>query len=442
MKNIGLINLFLLFSLESACAENNSAILPVNYPVSSKIESIPLPPVGKRWILDEKFSDEFEGTKLDDSKWLDCHPNWIGREPGLFEPSQVSLKDGMLLLKGEKMDKEKVVHAYGQDRVFNISCAAVVSKTQEAHYGYYECRFKANKTTLSTTFWLSSRGGEGNFSTEGRQPEGAAKGKFSQELDICECIGRAGDFNGKFFSLGMNANIHYWFTPEGGSEKQDIRAKETRLLRSDGKTPSEGFNIYGCWWKDENTATFYLNNEQSNTVSFANRKTGEPFCLTEPMGLNMVVETYPQPWIALPTDEELSDPDKNTSYYDWVRSYILTDINKPDARNGNSTVFKEHLQFIEKPEILSCAENGKVRFQLAYTAGMDCEISILIYNAQNNLMAFEVFPVYSGYGNTFYSFPAQLTAGELYHAVAYIRPLGASGNENAFEGDSFAFKCR
>ena len=57
-------------------------------------------------------------------------------------------------------------------------------------------------------------------------------------------------------------------------------------------------------------------------------------------------------------------------------------------------------------------------------------------------MAFEVFPVYSGYGNTFYSFPAQLTAGELYHAVAYIRPLGASGNENAFEGDSFAFKCR
>ena len=340
------------------------------------------------------------------------------------------------------MDKEKVIHAYGQDRVFNISCAAVVSKTQEAHYGYYECRFKANKTTLSTTFWLSSRGGEGNFSTEGRQPEGAAKGKFSQELDICECIGRAGDFNGKFFSLGMNANIHYWFTPEGGSEKQDIRAKETRLLRSDGKTPSEGFNIYGCWWKDENTATFYLNNEQSNTVSFANRKTGEPFCLTEPMGLNMVVETYPQPWIALPTDEELSDPDKNTSYYDWVRSYILTDINKPDARNGNSTVFKEHLQFIEKPEILSCAENGKVRFQLAYTAGMDCEISILIYNAQNNLMAFEVFPVYSGYGNTFYSFPAQLTAGELYHAVAYIRPLGASGNENAFEGDSFAFKCR
>ena len=44
-----------------------------------------------------------------------------------------------------------------------------------------------------------------------------------------------GILTAKFFSLGMNANIHYWFTPEGGSEKQDIRAKETRLLRSDGK---------------------------------------------------------------------------------------------------------------------------------------------------------------------------------------------------------------
>lgn len=33
---------------------------------------------------------------------------------------------------------------------FNISCAAVVSKEEKAHYGYYECRFKANKTTLSS----------------------------------------------------------------------------------------------------------------------------------------------------------------------------------------------------------------------------------------------------------------------------------------------------
>ncbi len=29
-----------------------------------------------------------------------------------------------------------------------------------------------------------------------------------------------------------------------------------------------------------------------------------------PMGMNLVSETYPFPWISLPTDEELADPEK------------------------------------------------------------------------------------------------------------------------------------
>ena len=37
------------------------------------------------------------------------------------------------------------------------------------------------------------------FPTDGKQPEGAAPGMFKQELDICECIGRTGDFNGNSF---------------------------------------------------------------------------------------------------------------------------------------------------------------------------------------------------------------------------------------------------
>ena len=53
--------------------------------------------------MNPDFSDEFNGTALDATKWLDHHPTWKGRVPGLFMPSQVSVKDGYLQIKGEKM---------------------------------------------------------------------------------------------------------------------------------------------------------------------------------------------------------------------------------------------------------------------------------------------------------------------------------------------------
>ena len=69
----------------------------------------PKPPVGMRWVLNPDFSDEFNGSSLDTTKWLDHHPTWKGRKPGLFMPSQISVKDGFLQLKGEKMVKDTVV---------------------------------------------------------------------------------------------------------------------------------------------------------------------------------------------------------------------------------------------------------------------------------------------------------------------------------------------
>ncbi len=95
----------------------------------------PDPPVGKRWVLNEQFSDEFNGTSLDSSKWNNYHPNWIGRAPGLFVSSNVSVGGGYLKLKGGVLDPPQTIN--GSE--FNISCAAVTSKEQAASYGYYEC---------------------------------------------------------------------------------------------------------------------------------------------------------------------------------------------------------------------------------------------------------------------------------------------------------------
>ena len=145
--------------------------------------------------------------KLDDTKWYDHHPTWKGRPPGLFMPSQVSVKDGYLQIKGRKLAKDTVIGG----NTFNIAGGAVVSKTTDAGFGYYECRVKAAETSMSTTFWLSSR----------KQYEGPkdCKDSYGLELDIQECIGREGDFKGKWFAKGMHSNAHFWYTDCEGKKE-------------------------------------------------------------------------------------------------------------------------------------------------------------------------------------------------------------------------------
>ncbi len=203
-----------------ALSATSLATFAAEYPVSEAKVMIPTPPSGQRWILNDEYSDEFNGDKLDGDKWLDYHPTWIGRAPGLFESKNVSVADGCLKLGSSKMDTPVSRGRGDNPSVFDISCAAVVSKGETAHYGYYEARVKANKTSLSTTYWLS-RGG-GNHPVAGNQPEGVPDGTFGQELDICETIGRTGTseegwmpMSSQFYT-GMNSNVHCWVNPKGG----------------------------------------------------------------------------------------------------------------------------------------------------------------------------------------------------------------------------------
>lgn len=413
---------------------NNTEEFPENtFPVSEKIKTIPLPPTGQRWIVNDMFTDDFNASELDESKWINPHPTWKGREPGLFEEERVSFKDGCMVLEGIKMNNPIVVNG----TEFNISCAAVVSKEEKAHYGYYECRFKANKTTLSSTFWLSNRSGK--FPTDGKQPEGAAPGMFKQELDICECIGRTGDFNGNFFYKGMNSNVHYWFTPEGENVQKDIRAKETRLYREDGGVPSDDFNVYGCWWKDKSSATFYLNNTQSGSVEFYNRDTNDPFYFTEPMGVNMVVETYPYPWIELPSDEELADETMNKTYYDWVRAYTLIDINVETEESPNK-VFGNNINITNKENRILKNKENKYSTELIYTADYNCNAVVIIYNKDKKEICRNSRKLFAGYASFNLEYSVEYEKDKVYYIVAYLLPENETDINKAYQTDSYILK--
>ncbi len=374
----------------TSCGGNSSNLNIAELPSTDQIQSIPLPPVGQRWVVNEQFSDEFNGTELDETKWRNTHPSWIGRAPGLFTPENIAFRDGCMVLHGEKMDSDTVING----QTFNISCAAVISKKREAHYGYYECRFKANKTTLSSTFWLSTPGAV--FPTEGRQVDKNDNGKFHQELDICECIGRGGDFQGSFFSKGMNSNMHYWITPQGAKAVEDRRAKESRLARPDGALLSEDFNVFGCWWRNDRSASFYLNNEQETNREFIARKThndpyDNPFRLTEPMTINLVVETYPQPWIELPNDEELANPELNSTLYDWVRSYVLVDVADKNSGAASMDMFQNIVHI--------ASESISEPLSVQYTASEDCQLKLAVYSERGEQIASELVDAPAGYAN-------------------------------------------
>ena len=64
----------------------------------------PEPEIGKRWVLNLQYSDEFDGTSLDTKKWRDGYVGWEGRIPGYFSPDAISIKDGMLQIKNGILD--------------------------------------------------------------------------------------------------------------------------------------------------------------------------------------------------------------------------------------------------------------------------------------------------------------------------------------------------
>ncbi|MEM0965808.1 MAG: family 16 glycosylhydrolase [Verrucomicrobiota bacterium] len=281
-----LIPLFLLFPITAYCM----AVIPLP-PVD--------PPEGYQWILNEAYSDEFEGTELDREKWHDTYPGWKGRVPGLFVPSAISVADGFLQVKCTVMDPPK-----GDDGEWWIACGAIQTKAQEAGYGYYETRVKASSLRTSTTFWLMNPRDEANESRK------------RTELDIQECIGNAKRWPGFKHQFRNNTHITYYDKKDENGENLNRKKGASTDIRSD---VNENFHRYGCWWENATTMHFYLDGEHVQTIELPTDI--DPAPMNQNMFVNLVCEIYD--WEFLPERERLLDDSLNTSYYDYVRSYEL-----------------------------------------------------------------------------------------------------------------------
>ncbi|MCJ8163293.1 family 16 glycosylhydrolase [Pontibacter sp. E15-1] len=335
----------------------------------------PLPPLGYRWVLQAEFSDEFDGNRLDKGKWYTHYPGWEGRRPALFEPGAVSQQNGMLLIRSGVLDKPR--------DGFTMYGGAVVSKSA-AHFGYYECKFKASKLNMSTTFWMSN-------DKVNLKSTDCPKDQYSQELDIQECVGGNPVFD-KFIN-GMNSNTHFRYIKcEGGKENFISKGAGATLQTS----VSDDFHTYGAWWKNAEEVAFFADGKFHQSVKFRKDVSEQPF--DRPMHINMVTETYD--WQPAPSEDELRNDQLNTASYDWIRAYKLVPVNQRVKESETDLdLYENRLELTNVPG--SVFEGKALEVEYVYTANENAKLQYTIRelaDKKGNDLQAQVLDAYQGYG--------------------------------------------
>ena len=383
----------------------------------------PEPQEGYRWVLQPSYSDEFNGNSLDNSKWHDYFIGWKGRSPAKFDPSTISLSGGNMVIRNKKLSQP--------DGQYTIGGGAVQSNGVDAFFGYYECNFKASRINMSTTFWMSN----GKVSIQGptKLTGDCEKDKYSQELDICESIGGAGNFSSKFRTQ-MNFNTHYRYVdcnsaPEkfysAGNNAVEGNGQSADASLVGGTESWEAFHTYACYWRDSKTVDFYVDNKFAGSVNVRRDVVDDPF--DRPMKINMVTETYnwAKPY---PTDAQLANSNINASFYDWIRSYKLVPIDEVVNDNYNPAIYQENVSFVDF--ITNRASLSSYSFPMTYKANVDRDIHIIIKDSNGQEVSDTKFTALEGYGKK--SFTVNLSnalAQGIYTVTAEIRPVnGGQGS--------------
>ncbi len=255
-------------------------------------------PAGQQWTPIVELSDDFDGEKLDTTKW---NPDpmaegfgWRGRPPGLFRESSISVKDGMMNVTVGVLDEPQTIN----QQLFKYH-GAIIRSVKTCKVGYYcECRMKANHTEMSSTFWLMTK-------------QGTPK---RLETDIQECVGVTSDLTDKWgrnWNRIFHSNAIIWRkgeTPE--------RIQIQRAVKPDTEN-WERFYVYGAWWKSPTELRFYLDGKYRYSLN-------PEVAWDTPAHYQMAIETYD--WNPVPEDGGMvarGTLDERTTRYDWVRTWKL-----------------------------------------------------------------------------------------------------------------------
>lgn len=221
--------------------------------------SLPAIPKGQDLNLDSRFelvwSDEFDGTELDRTKWQ--YPWWeTERKGGYWHEDMVDVKDGNLVITTAYMS-EPLDNYYDEiwgDRIdfdeykegWYTGCITGIN-TVEHLYGYFECRAILPKSTgMWSAFWM--------MNDKVENVDGS--GKDGTEVDIFESMyykdvsWGAGD--------AVVSGIHY--------DGYGADHKGYSIGKWFANNPYEEYNTYGLEW-NENEYIFYINGVETGRLS-------------------------------------------------------------------------------------------------------------------------------------------------------------------------------
>lgn len=239
------------------------------------------------WVLNPNLSDEFNGDKLDTSKWYvngtdGYFYHWKGRAPSQFAPHNVRVENGMMKLTSrwepdyDFVDETTKSGTFG-DEISPVTAAAVISKTRFLH-GYMEVRSKSMNAAMTSAFWTLG---------------------YQSELDIYEQIGNPKVKNGSFREDHYTSAIHDW--RPGRSQPGEFANNKSFHNAYDMQTrTADAFHVYGCEWSDAGLK-FYLDGELIHEASRV--EIGEGWVLTNPLEIWFDSELFD--WLGHPHPEEL-----------------------------------------------------------------------------------------------------------------------------------------
>ncbi len=282
------------------------------------------------------LSDEFNGTKLDGSKWLDHMSYWNGRGSE-FLPSNVSVANGCLQLKTSIKDEGALKELYttldtaltGSAREIDVNswspidygaawdadklsepvlyaklmkigmqaigASAVMSHKPGAKPGYYfEARLKTSRICMSSSFWLQGGG---------------------SEFDITESYGTHNlDMRTDWFrQIPYKIVTSTWWcdapkeTPKFGSMEYLTPAKV-----------GDEFFVLGFLWAEAEVKVFY-NDRLVLSRDLRGVKQIDYKVFASLKHIIFDTEVLLGPWLGWPTKAQLTDPLSNTFYIDWIR---------------------------------------------------------------------------------------------------------------------------
>jgi len=226
-----------------------------------------------KWIALAALTDEFNGAKLDETRWHPNNPTWKGRQPGFFSKKNVTVSDGKLNITMKAESLPDLPKGYN-----TFTCGAVKSKTKVL-YGFFEARCRAMDSRGSSAFWFYD-------STK----------EIWTEIDVFEIGGKAPKHE-----KAVHMNVHVFHTP---TEKKHWSKAST------WKAPyrlADDYHIYGLDWSKE-SIKFYIDGVLRRTVKNTHWH--------QPLYLNFDSETMPK-WFGLPKKDNLP----STFSTDYIRAW-------------------------------------------------------------------------------------------------------------------------